>query len=97
MKKPEQNICHTVGADDTDPPISLTKFTEMTGLSAVTIWRLRKKGFLKTYGIANRQYLSRSDIAEFNRRLKAGEFAGKMTGAARTSQVFAAQINGKQA
>lgn len=81
---------------DNEPPISLSKFIEMTGLSEATIWRFRKRGFLKTYGIANRQYLTRGDIAEFNRRLKSGEFAGEMTGAARTVQLLAEQKKGSQ-
>jgi hypothetical protein len=55
--------------------MSLDKFLEETGLSSVTVWRFRKKGFLQTVNICGRHYLLRSEIARFNRRAAAGEFA----------------------
>ena len=57
------------------PPMSLSKFIEETGLSPTTIWRYRSKGWLKTFNIAGRQYISRAAIAEFNRRCESGEFS----------------------
>jgi hypothetical protein len=33
---------------DAEPIMSLDKFIEQTGLSAVTLWRYRKKGMLTT-------------------------------------------------
>lgn len=57
------------------PPMSLDKFMELSGFSAVTIWRYRKKGWLKTINIAGRQYITRSAIAEFNKRAERGEFS----------------------
>ena len=59
------------------PPMALDRFCEITGLSPVTVWRMQRKGMLKTHLIANRRYILAEDLAEFNRRLKAGEFAGK--------------------
>jgi len=58
---------------DTEPMMSLDKFIEQTGLSAV--WRDRKKGMLKTVNICGRQYILRAEIARFNERAAAGEFA----------------------
>lgn len=60
---------------DSEPPMSLDKFIEGTGLSTATIWRFRKKGFLQTVNICGRHYVLRSEIARFNKRATAGEFA----------------------
>ena len=48
---------------------------EEVGVTACTVWRWRKKGWLKTVNIAGRQYLTQEAIDEFNRRAVAGEFA----------------------
>jgi predicted site-specific integrase-resolvase len=55
--------------------MSLDKFIEQTGWSAATVWRYRKKGMLTTVNIYGRQYILRSEIARFNARAAAGEFA----------------------
>jgi hypothetical protein len=62
---------------DAEPIMSLDKFIEQTGLglSAVTLWRYRKKGMLTTVNICGRQYILRAQIARFNERAAAGEFA----------------------
>jgi hypothetical protein len=60
---------------DSDPPMALDKFIEQTGLSPVTIWRFRKKHFLRTVNICGRHYVLRSEIARFNSRALAGEFS----------------------
>lgn len=62
---------------DASPPISLGKFLTITGTSPVTAWRWEKRGWLKTVRIAGRKYISAEALREFNRRLEAGEFAGK--------------------
>jgi hypothetical protein len=62
-------------AIDSDPPIALDKFIEQSGLSVVTIWRYRRAGWLNTLNICGRHYLTRSEIARFNARAAAGEFA----------------------
>jgi hypothetical protein len=56
--------------------MSMDRFLEQTGVSPVTAWRWRGKGWLKTIVIAGRHYITREAIAEFNRRAMAGEFAG---------------------
>lgn len=60
---------------DTQPMMSLDKFIEQTGLTAVTLWRYRKKGMITTVNICGRQYILRSEIARFDQRAAAGEFA----------------------
>ena len=60
---------------DSEPPISLDKFIEQSGLSAVTVWRYRRAGWLNTLNICGRHYLTRAEIARFNVRAASGEFA----------------------
>ena len=55
--------------------MSLHKFIEETELSAITVWRYRKKGVLVTVNICERRYILRAEIARFNQRATAGEFA----------------------
>jgi hypothetical protein len=59
------------------PPMSL-HLCEITGLSKVSAWRFETRGWLRTHLIANRRYILAEDVAEFNRRLAAGEFVGKV-------------------
>ncbi len=61
---------------ETLPPISMDRFIETSGLSQPTIWRYRRQGMIKTSLIAGRHYLTPAQVAEFNARLSAGEFAG---------------------
>jgi predicted site-specific integrase-resolvase len=60
---------------DAEPMMSLDKFIEQTGLSAVTVWRYRKKGMLTTVNICGRHYILRAEIARCNERAAAEEFA----------------------
>lgn len=60
---------------DSEPIMSLDEFMEQSGLSGVTLWRYRKKGMLSTVNICGRHYVLRSEIARFNARAAAGEFA----------------------
>ncbi len=39
------------------PPMSLQRFCEITGLSKASAWRYEKRGWLRTYLIANRRYV----------------------------------------
>jgi len=58
---------------DSEPMVSLDRFTEQMRLSKTTMWRFRKRKMLTTVNIYGRQYISRSEIAKFNAR--AGQFA----------------------
>ena len=57
------------------PLVALGKFLEEAGLSSITAWRWRRKGWLKTTNICGRQYLTAEAIEDFKRRAAAGEFA----------------------
>jgi hypothetical protein len=72
-------MTHGTSCNSTDqaPPISLGKFLDITGTSAVTAWRWERRGWLRTVRIAGRKYVTAEALREFNRRLEAGEFAGK--------------------
>jgi hypothetical protein len=61
---------------ETEPSLlALNLFARQAGLSPITVWRWRKKGWFKTVNIAGRQYVRSEDLAEFKRRAAAGEFA----------------------
>jgi len=64
---------------DPEPMMSLDKFIEQTGLSPTTLWRWRKRGMLTTVNICGRHYILRSEVARFNARATAGEFAKQPT------------------
>jgi predicted site-specific integrase-resolvase len=55
--------------------ISLNRWLAQVGVTPITAWRWRKRGWLKTVNIAGRQYLTQEAIEEFRRRAVAGEFA----------------------
>jgi predicted site-specific integrase-resolvase len=55
--------------------ISLNRWLEQVGVTPITAWRWRRKGWLTTVNIAGRQYLTQEAIDEFHRRAVAGEFA----------------------
>jgi len=55
--------------------VSLSKWLAQVGVTQITAWRWRRKGWLKTVNIAGRQYLTQEAIDEFHRRVVAGEFA----------------------
>ena len=55
--------------------VALPRWCESIGLSPVTAWRFRKRGWLKTVNIAGRVYLTDEAVHEFTRRAEAGEFA----------------------
>lgn len=81
MKTPETS-CKPIDAGlplETLPPTALDRFSELSGISPVSLWRYQKRGWLQTYLISNRRYVLAADVAEFNRRLKAGDFAGEPT------------------
>jgi hypothetical protein len=68
-----QKVC--INSNSAGAVVSLQKWMEQIGVTACTIWRWRKKGWLKTVNIAGRQYLTQEAIDEFHRRAVAGEFA----------------------
>lgn len=69
--------CETLSVVEvsTPPMLALNVFSAQTGISPITLWRMRKKGWLRTMNISGRQYLSSEAIAEFKDRAARGEFA----------------------
>jgi len=59
------------------PPIALHLFCQNTGITPITAWRWRGKGWLNTVNISGRQYVTAESAAEFNRRATAGEFSSE--------------------
>jgi len=57
-------------------PVSVTRFIQTAGISQVTFWRWEKKGMIQTVRVAGRKYITPAALAEFQKRLSAGEFAG---------------------
>lgn|GEM_PF-880134 len=55
--------------------ISLRKWVRIKGVSAVTAWRWRKRGWLRTVNICGREYVTPDAAADFERRAAAGEFS----------------------
>jgi uncharacterized protein YlzI (FlbEa/FlbD family) len=56
--------------------LSLDSFCQRMGIATSTARRWEKKGWLDTFLIAGRRYISRDAIEEFIRRAATGEFAG---------------------
>lgn len=61
------------------PPLTLRQFQRQGGISPVTCWRLRRRGWLRTVVISGRHYVTREAIVDFNERAAAGEFAGTIS------------------
>ena len=57
--------------------MALNKWLHETGVSKITAWRWRKRGWLKTVNVSGRVYVTAEGIAEFMRRAEAGEFAAE--------------------
>jgi len=55
--------------------ISLHKFTMDAGVSTPTVWRWRRRGWLRTINICGRPYVSQDALVEFRQRAEAGEFS----------------------
>jgi len=52
----------------------LANFLDELGVTSITGWRWRKRGWITTITIAGRQYISEESVVKFNRRAEAGEF-----------------------
>jgi hypothetical protein len=55
--------------------LAIEKWRSETGISATTLWRWRRLKMLTTIQILGRTYISREEIARFEQRAAAGEFA----------------------
>jgi hypothetical protein len=71
----DENGAGLPAAIDSHPPIALDKFLEESGISATTVWRYRRAGWLNTLNICGRHYVTQAEIIRFNTRAANGEFA----------------------
>ncbi len=58
---------------------SFKTFCREAGISAVSGWRWRQKGYVKTINICGRPYITAQEVASFLTRAAAGEFECKPT------------------
>jgi len=54
--------------------IPLRRWLTELGVSKVTAWRWRKRGYIRLISIAGRNYIARAEIRKFEERAAAGEF-----------------------
>jgi hypothetical protein len=81
-----------VTANSTEPAPSLraaTVVARLYGISDVTLWRWKNRGWIQMVNIGGRLYVTSESIAAFDRRATSGEFAKAPRGAARKSQEIA--------
>jgi hypothetical protein len=69
------NIMATLSIPNASDLVAYDHWLSELPISPATGWRWRKRGWILTINIAGRVYVSRRDIAEFERRAAAGEFA----------------------
>jgi hypothetical protein len=55
--------------------MSLRRWCRDAGVSEVSAWRWRKRGWIRSINIAGRQYIALEEIDRFTKRAAAGEFA----------------------
>jgi hypothetical protein len=55
--------------------VPLGAWREEIGRTSATLWRWRRKGWLKVINVAGRLYLSRTTIREFEEKAARGEFS----------------------
>ena len=55
--------------------VALSQWCRSAGVTPITAWRFRKRGWLKTVNIAGRVYVTDKAVQEFMRRAEAGDFA----------------------
>ena len=55
--------------------VALDLWRKQIGLTAATVWRWRRRGWIEVINIAGRLYISREAIARFEQAAAAGEFS----------------------
>jgi hypothetical protein len=55
--------------------IALDLWREQIGVTAATVWRWRRRGWLDVCNVAGRLYISRDSIGRFEAAAAAGKFA----------------------
>jgi len=57
--------------------VIVNRWCDSIGIHPITVWRWRKAGYLETININGHVYISKSQIADFEKRARAGEFSKK--------------------
>lgn len=70
--------------------MALQAFCEKLAVSATTVWRWRRMGWLETVNIAGRPYVTREEVRRFNARVATGEFSRPIVCAANNRRRAAA-------
>lgn len=58
---------------------ALNKWTGEVGITPMSAWRMRKRGWINTVNICGRVYITEEEIKRFTERAAAGEFAKEHT------------------
>jgi hypothetical protein len=90
---------HGVAGDAGSQPITNTGLRAAKavardrGVSDVTLWRWRTRGWIKTVNICGKKYVDLQSLADFDRRAAQGEFAKAPAGAAgKSAEARAARV-----
>lgn len=59
---------------------AVKKWAGEVGMSPLTVWRMRRRGWLDTVNIGGRVYITTAEIERFTTRAAAGEFAKEHKG-----------------
>jgi hypothetical protein len=68
--------------------VSFDEFLNQLGRTAITGWRWRRRGMIKTVDVLGRLYVSRGEIARFESRAARGEFARNKSHISRAEEVL---------
>jgi hypothetical protein len=82
-----ENALHDVSSGDGQPSKTIgsraaSAVARDRGISDVTLWRWRKRGWIKIVNICGKNYVVLASLAEFDQRALAGEFSKAPAGAA---------------
>ena len=67
-----------VSQNNATTTVALNQWCRRVGISRMTAWRWAKAGRINPVRITNRLYLTAEDQAQFDTRMKAGEFASEV-------------------
>jgi len=69
-----------------NPPYrAASEIAKEIGISTITLWRWRNRGWIKSCNIAGKVYIDMNSLNAFVERAKTGEFAKVPAGAAKVS------------
>jgi hypothetical protein len=87
-------------APSSAPPVSGLRaakaFCRDRGISDVTLWRWRRRGWIKVVNISGKCYVDLRSLDEFDERARRGEFSQPPSGAAKRSAEARAAKEGQR-